>query len=180
MRRNRVLAATVAGVISAASFTTTALAAQSQPTGTGQFRTWHAAQAAARFRLMRPTQTYGLARNGRILVIKCAMTKRLATKRLVLVSYGPTPFRTLMLSQNNSGGPCTSIGNTKKLGHVRVHGVLATLRGLCGRTGLRSCSSRNIVLFLIWRRHGVYYVASSFGEFPRRLIGFARSLVPVR
>jgi hypothetical protein len=43
-----------------------ALAAPAQPARTGQFKTWSAAQRAAGFKLVKPGETDGLIRAGRI------------------------------------------------------------------------------------------------------------------
>lgn len=128
---------------------------------------------------MKPTRTYGLARAGGISVTRCARTKRLRAKRLVTAIYGAV-FHTLILSQNNSGGPCQKPGKAHRIRTVRVQGVRGVLTGLCGMPHLPRCTVRNLWLFLTWRKHGVYYVAASYGEWPRTLIGFARRLVRVR
>ena len=95
---------------------------------------------------------------------------------MVTVSYGRTPYKTLSLSQNNSGGPCAKTGSVKQLGHVKVDGRNALLTGKCGMLGLPSCKSKKIFLFLTWKKHGVYYAASSFGLFRKTLAGFAQGL----
>jgi hypothetical protein len=69
---------------------------------------------------------------------------------------------------------------------VHVDGTTATLaRGdvrLCiGRvSGKPSCSSRVKILSLSWTRHGHFYRVSGLGEHRAHVIGFARSLVPVK
>lgn len=178
MRWNRIMAAVVTvGAAAPACIATTALAAPASHVGT--FKSWHAAQEAAGFKLIRPTRTFGLPRNGEIVVTRCVIKKKTAA-RLVTVSYGLTPHKALNLSQNDSGGPCRKTGTTTSLGTVRIHGTLAKLTGLCGRTGLPPCTSTKIFLFLTWAKHGIYYVASSFGERRMMLVGFARGTVPVR
>jgi hypothetical protein len=184
MRRNRLIAAAataaaVIGIAATASIAATAFAAQAVPSGTGAFRTWHGAQSAAGFSLMKPTRTYGLARAGRIFVSRCDISRKKGTKRLVIAGYGSTPFANLTLTQNNSGGPCAIINAGKNLGRYRVNGTWANLIGDCGRAGLPRCSSRNIHLFLSWRKNSAYYQASSYGRRPAVLVGFARGLVPV-
>lgn len=179
MRWNQMVAAVVtAGAISAAGIATTALAAQAKPSGFGLFSSWKAAQSAAGFKLIRPTRTFGHVRNGKIAVVRCE-PKHKSRAHVVVANYGLTQFSTLGLSQNNSGGACSSTGKVTSLGKVKVDGTTAQLTGKCGMPGLRSCKSRKIFLFLTWRRHGVYYLASSFGEPSSTLVGFARGLRPV-
>lgn len=171
--------AVAVGAACAATVSSAAIAAESATPGLGTFRSWTAAQSAAGFRLLKPTATYGDARSGKIIVTRCGITGKKAGKRLVLASYGLTPFSTLSLSQNNSGGPCASTGRTTPLGRYKIHGIWARMSGLCGRASLPACSSRKILLMLTWRAHGAYYVASSFGRSRRVLAGFARKLAAV-
>ena len=185
MRRNRLMTAAVTGfavaasVISVTAAMTTAAAAPARPGPTGLFATWRAAQAAARFPLLKPTKTYGLVRNSKITVTRCEISKKKAARRVVIASYGLTPQANLTLNQNNSNGPCARIHKGKFLGRFRVDGRLAVLTGDCGSRGLPPCASKNIFLFLTWRNHGIYYQAFSFGERRPVLLGFTRSLVRV-
>ena len=178
MRWNQIVTTVVtAGAISAASIVTMAVPAQAQVAGLGTFGSWKAAQSAAGFNLLRPTRTYGHVRNGLIGVVRCEVKK--STSRVVVVSYGLTPFSTLALSQNNSGRACSTTGKVTVLGKVKVDGTTGQLTGKCGMAGLRSCKSTKIFLFLTWTRHGTYYVASSFGQSSAKLVGFATGLRPV-
>jgi hypothetical protein len=155
-----------------------ALAAPARPAGTGTFTTWSAAQKAAGFKLIRPGDTFGLVRAGRIRVGKCEVTGELS-KRLVDASYGNPSKRLLDIQQNNSGGPCGDIGESKNLGHYQVDGVRAQLLGECGLPDLpRSCHSRDIFLFLTWTKNHVFYQAASHDEWRATIVGFARSLIP--
>lgn len=183
MRWNQRITAAVTAAGAAAAICTAGLAGPAlavPPAASlhfGTFGTWRGAQKAAKFKLIRPTRTYGLKRNGLITVGRCART---VTQKVahadVTVSYGLTPFSVLSLSQNNSGGPCTKVGKVKTLGHVKVDGRRAVLSGKCGMPGLLSCKSKKIFLFLTWKKHGVYYVASSFGHSRKTLAGFAKGL----
>lgn len=157
---------------------TPALAAPAGTHALGSFKTWRGAQRAAGFKLLRPTKTYGHVRNGDISVARCEV-KGKAAKRLVTATYGLTPFSVLSISQNNSGGPCMSLGKVKRLGTVKVNGTKGVLSGKCGMRGLRACTSRKIFLFLTWVKHGKYYVAGSFGLRRKTLAGFANGLRPV-
>ena len=180
------LAATLltAGAVCAASSTVLADTgpAFAATAGTGQFGSWKAAQKAAGFRLLRPTRLYKHVRNGDLIVTRCAATvkKKKAVHRVVIASYGLTPFSTLALYQNNLGKPCSSIGRVTLLRKVKVDGTTAQLSGKCGMKGLRSCTSRKIFLFLTWTKNHIYYMATSFGVAPKTLVGFAASLRQVR
>lgn len=184
MHRTRRMAAVLAlgiGIAaSSAGLATPALAAQARPAGMGSFRSWPAAQAAAGFRLAKPTRTYGLARSGRIIVSRCEVKRPKPGVRDVNAVYGDTPNANLTINQNNSRGSCGVIGKSTKLGRYKVNGVWASLTGECGLRGLPSCKSRKIFLFLTWRKHGAYYRASAHDEPRLTIVGFARSLVPVR
>ena len=185
MRWFRLMGTTaVAGIASMGLVATTAaagaLAATAPTAGVGQFTTWRAAQRAAGFGLMKPTNTYGAHRAGKIMVTRCEEHLR-SRYRIVTTNYGSSAFHYMVLSQNNSGGACQSEGNSHLIRRVRVQGVTAMLRGLCGMAKLPRCTNnRKVWLFLIWRKHGVYYIAASYGEWQNTLIGFGRHLVPVR
>jgi hypothetical protein len=183
MLRTRVLTAGLALAIGLGGASTAlapaALASTGGPAAIGQFRTWHAAQHAAGFRLRRPTRLHGLTRTSAIFVERCQVTGKLR-KREVFASYGHQKRRFLDISQNNSGGPCGNFGAAKKLGTVRVHGARATLFGICGIKGEPSCHKRNIFLFLTWRRHRNFYVVTSHDFRGHVLVNFARSLRRVR
>ncbi len=156
-----------------------AFATAGRPAATGSFQSWHAAQRAAGFRLKRPTRLHGLTRSGPIVVTHCEVTGKLS-KHVVYASYGKVRHRYLNITQNNSGGPCGNFGEAKKLRTYRVHGARATLFGVCGIKGEPSCHKRNIFLFLTWRRHHIFYVATSHNERRRVLVNFARSLRHLR
>ncbi len=178
-------AATVASAMAAGALVlagTAGAQALAAPAGAhhlGMYGSWTAAQRAAGYRLLRPTRTYSHVRNGLIGVSRCELKKK-GAKHVVSVSYGLTPFSVLSLSQNNSGGPCASTGKVKPLGTYKVDGTTAVLTGKCGLPGLRPCSSRKIFLLLTWRKHGVWYVAGSYGLPRGTLAGFATGLRPVR
>ena len=108
------------------------------------------------------------------------MTRCLATgettKKDVLALYGSLTHRFLQIEQNDSGGPCISSGESKRLGHRRVESVRAKLYGACGFGGDPSCSSRDISLYLSWTRHGMAYLAASHDERLKKLVSFARGL----
>lgn len=171
--------AAAACVMTVAASATLAAAAPLRSAGIGQFASWRGAQHAAGFPLQRPTKTYGLPKNSKISVGRCEISKKKAKKRVVIASYGLTVNANLTLSQNNSGAPCTKTGKATALGHYTIDGHRATLTGVCGIKGLPSCKSTKIFLFLVWRGHGVYYQAMSFGKSRRVIVGFAKGLARV-
>jgi len=184
MHRNRRMATVAIGIaaaVSAVSMATVTAAvaapgASGGPARTGLFSTWHSAQAAAGFRLLQPTKTYGLPATGKISVARCDISRKKAKagKLLVIASYGRTVKANLTLSQDNAGVPCTRTHFIKYLGKFKVNGGSARMNGVCGVGKLPSCASRKIFLFLTWRSRGVYYQAQSYGEPRGVLLGFAR------
>ena len=183
MLRIRTVAAGLAlavGVTTArAALAPAAFASAGRPAAIGSFHSWHAAERAAGFGLKRPTRLHGLTRSGLIVVTRCEVTGQLG-KRDVFASYGKVQHRFLNISQNNSGAPCGDFGEAKKLRTYLIHGARGTLFGVCGMKGERSCHKRNIFLFLTWRQHHIFYVATSHDERRHVLVNFARSLRAVR
>ena len=139
------------------------------------FHTWRAAQHAAHFKLLGPRRTYKLKIFGAIHVEGCHVTGK-TRKQVVDATYGKPGHALLGVEQNNSGGPCGNGEVARSLGKVKIHGVTAHLAGLCGMTGLPSCHSKKIFLFLTWKQHGIYYQAVSDNEARAPLVGFARGL----
>jgi hypothetical protein len=146
--------------------------------GTGAFATWQAAQKAAGFGLVKPTQTYHLARNGKISVMRCYRTRK-HPKSIVEATYGNLAKGLLGISQNNSGGRCGRSAKAKTLGRYQIGGVVATLVGFCGGHQQPFCQSRRVELSLTWRRNGVSYQAVSFNQWRATIVNFARKLTPV-
>ena len=181
MRRiRRTTAGLALGFAAAAlSLSLAAGAAQAAPAGTGSFRTWPAAQRAAGFKLLKPAKLFGLKQTGKIDVAKCEVTGE-TSARLVEAAYGMPKKALLSIQQNNSGGPCGNVGVARNLGHYRVDGVRAYLIGECGLPEIpKSCSSRDIWLFLSWTKGHVFYQASSHDQWRATIVSFARHLVPV-
>lgn len=179
MRRIRKMTASiaVAAAVTASSLglAAAAQAAPARPAGTGSFRTWPAAQKAARFKLIKPSKTFGLKRAGEIYVSACA-----PPTLAVSASYGKPSKTLLSIAQDNSSQPCGNFGVAKNLGRYRVDGVWAHLFGVCGIPEMPvSCSSRNIWLHLIWIKHHVFYQADSHDQWRKTIVSFARGLVPV-
>ena len=167
----------IAAAASVVSVATIAIAAPQTPGKTGQFATWSAAQTAAGFHLLKPTNTYGLRKASDIIVARCEISRKKASKRNVTGQYGLSGRTSLVISENNSNGPCAHLRKGKALGTYRIRGTKAYLTGDCDSKGLPGCSSKNIFMFLSWRSGGIYYLAWSFGEPRSVVLGFARGLV---
>jgi hypothetical protein len=153
-------------------------AGQQDSARTGSFLRWRPAQRAAGFTLVRPTSTYGLGRSGPILVQRCAAAGE-QRKPDVIASYGSYLHRLLGIQQNDSGGPCGNFGAARRLASYRVDHVTARLWGVCRMPHAPRCRARKIWLFLIWRKHGVRYQATSHNVWRAVIVGFARGLVAV-
>jgi hypothetical protein len=149
--------------------------AAATPAATGSFKTWSAAQRAARFRLKAAKRTYGLKRRHPILVGKCQVTGKLR-KHDVYAEWDGAKKRYMSVDQNNSGGACSNFGAARPLGTYRIRGHKAHMFGFCGGMGLPSCRTRNIVLVLAWKAGRNYYVTYSNNEWRSTLAGFSRSL----
>jgi hypothetical protein len=57
-----------------------------------------------------------------------------------------------------------------------VQGEKARMYGFCGQKGQPPCTSKAIVLALVWREFSRYYVTYSSHEWRRTLVAFARHL----
>jgi hypothetical protein len=157
----------------------TAFAAPSSSISAGTFSTWAAAQKAAGFPLMKPTQTFGLLRDGQIIVLSCDSAGK-HPKRYVNAVYGSLAKGLLGLGQNNSSRRCGRTRKATMLGRYQINGASATLVGFCGQRRQPSCRSRRIELSLTWRRRGISYQAVSYNEWRATIVGFARKLAVVR
>jgi hypothetical protein len=173
--RLSVILAVIAGMaVSSISFSGAALAAG--PARTGTFKTWPAAQKAAGFKLLKPTSTFGLRRQGGINVMRCQSP----TKLDVNVSYAHAKAN-MFWDQTTAKFRCGDIGEATFLGRYRVDGVWARLLGACGVMSAPPCSSRKLYpLDLLWAKHGVSYLLISEGVRRATIVGFARGLRPVR
>jgi hypothetical protein len=122
----------------------------------GTYKTWPAAQRAARFRLLRPAVTYDLKiQMGGIRVSGCAG----ADTANVVAQYGRASGRDIVLFQDDARGaqPCENPGEGSTLGSYKVDGTTAILYGACGIPGSPSCSAPHQYYWLVWTRHGRYY-----------------------
>jgi hypothetical protein len=134
------------------------MAATSSPAAihSGLYKTWPAAQRAARFGLLRPGSTDGLKMQSQgIRVLGCQGGAN------VIALYGPVSGRgrLIALLQDDARGAqaCENPGEGKALGRYKVDGTTATLYGACGIPGSPSCSAPHQYYWLVWTRHGRYY-----------------------
>jgi hypothetical protein len=160
------------------------------------YRTWEAAQKAAGFPLLKPTRTFGLKLRPGILVLGCLRQIPLhpgKRTRQVLAMYrgrrGLLPA--LSFSQGRTRHvPCAMPPfprQAKIIAKVRVDGVVAILSRahafLCilkvGSNKKPTCTKFPLWQ-LTWSKHGHFYRVMSPTKAGRiRVVGFARSLVPV-
>jgi hypothetical protein len=165
------------------------------------YRTWEAAQKAAGFPLLMPTKTFGLKLRRGIYVIGCPRiqipppagkpTGQVHATRQVLAIYGGRGRLLPLISfsqRRGHRGPCGMPPfprQVKIVAKVRVDGVWAILSrahgSLCSVSPNKKPKCRTIVIWqLAWAKHGHRYLVSSPTKSGRvRVIGFARSLVPV-
>lgn len=147
------------------------------PASTHRYTTWRAAQHAARFALLRPSETDGLRISGKIEVNSCPKLH----STWVLADYASAhakPRLGIMQVRHNDG--CAGeLPPSVKLGTYHVDKVKATLYGVCRLFHNPPCSHLAIDRFLVWTRGRVYYVVSSFDERPATVVGFAKKLKAV-
>ena len=173
--RMSVIAVVIVGMaVSSVGFAGSALAAG--PARTGTFKTWPAAQRAAGFKLLKPTKTFGLRRQGGINVMQCQSPTKLDVN--ALYARGKA---SIYWDQTTFKFRCGNIGVAKRLGRYRVDGVWAELFGSCGVLSAPPCSSKKLYpLNLLWAKRGVSYLLSSDGIRRSTIVGFARGLRAVR
>lgn len=184
------LSAVSVGLAGAAS----AAPAQPTPHPAKGYPTWHAAQRAAGFPLLKPAKTFGHKRLGDVRVAACPRPRSTVNRRnlQVVALYGATKRPALHLIaflQDNSRVPCLGpLGRPggKIIARVQVDGVTAILtRGhirICLRrsSGKPKCNSGLVTLQLRWTKRGHRYRITGIGEPRALIIGFARNLVAVK
>jgi|ERR1022692_152401 hypothetical protein len=169
------------------------------------YRTWEAAQKAAGFPLLKPTRTFGLklGRPGIIVIHGCPRQIRLPASKQVRETVGMRNRQVLAMYrgrgrallplisfwQRNSGRSRCALppfrGRGRIIAKVRVDGVVAILSrahaSLCIVRGNKKPKCRAVVIWQLgWTKHGHFYQVSSPTRGGQvRVIGFARSLVPV-
>jgi hypothetical protein len=164
------------------------------------YRTWQAAQKAAGFPLLKPTVTFGLKRSGILVVAGCPRqipitagqgTRRVHATRRVIAIYRGRGRIFPLISFSQGRGRRSLCGmppfprQVKIVAKVRVDGVWAILSRAHGFLCLigpnKKPKCRAIVIWqLAWAKHRHRYLVSSAAKAGRvRVIGFARSLVPV-
>jgi hypothetical protein len=144
-------------------------------TPAGSFTSWTKAQKAAGFKLKKPSRLHGLSASTTINVGGCTLAGK-PSKRVVDAQYGRIRHGLLTLEQNNSGGLCANLGNSKKLGTVKLFGTTGHLRGVCGVKGEVSCSSKKAEFILTWKKGSIVYDTTSQDETRATLIDFSKSL----
>ena len=164
----------LAGCLSAGA-APAALAAPAHPAVAGFYRSWTAAQHAAKFKLLKPGKTFGLRRTGRIQVETCVLAPKVSRKA-VFAGYGGSGDRSVQIQEVNYHMYCGNAGEAKTLGHYRVDGVRATLLGSCGLPGLPSCHKLKISLDLLWVKRGKSYALSFFAMRRAAVVAFARAM----
>ena len=168
----------LAAAAASAMLVSPAFASAATASSFGQYSSWSKAQHAAHFTLKHPSTTFGLKRNGKIIVSQCVISGKLKDK-VVDAQYGSFTKHAVGLEQDNAGVPCSVAPTSASLGSYKVEGVTAHLHGFCGSETPYSCSSTKIELWLSWKRGGHCYTASSFNESRSRLVHFARTLKKV-
>jgi hypothetical protein len=145
------------------------------PAAVGMYTSWAAAQHAARFKLLKPGQTFGLKRSGRIQVETCVLGVHVSRKA-VFASYSGSGERSVQIQEVNYHMDCGNVGEAKTLGHYRVDGVRATLLGSCGLPHTPSCHKLKISLDLLWVKRGKAYALTFFAMRRGTVVAFARAM----
>ena len=175
--RNVITSGAAVAALCVAAAPASAVAADRAPAGTHRYATWPAAQRAAGFALLRPSDTYGLRISGKIEVTSCPQlhsTWVLATYK----SARAKPDLGIMQVRHNDG--CAgNLPPSVKLGTYHVDGAKATLYGACRLFHNPPCKHLAIERFLVWTKGRDYYVVSSYDERPATVVGFARKLKAV-
>jgi len=155
-----------------------AVAANRAPAGIHRYTTWSAAQRAAGFKLLRPSDTYRLRISGKIEVNSCPQLH----STWVLATYASKRAKPNLgiLQVRHNDGCAGNLPPSVKLGTYHVDGVKATLLGVCRLFNNPPCNHLAIERFLVWTKGRDYYVVSSFDERPATVVGFARKLKKVR
>lgn len=144
----------------------------------GTYKTWPAAQRAARFGLLRPAGTDGLKiQRGGIQVMQCPGGAETAN---VVAGYGRASGRgrqiVLLQDDVHRAQPCENSGFGRDLGRYKVDGTTATLYGDCGFPGSPSCSAPHQYYWLVWTRHGRYYQVFTHDLSRKQNVAIARRL----
>lgn len=168
--------------------------AQPGPRPIKVYPTWHAAQKAVGFQLLKPANTEGLKRRGGILVVACLRRPRTvgSRNRQVTALYSATrrPGGDLVAFSQDSRSHAPCLGPLRRprgkvIARVHVDGVIAVLTRahvrLCLRrgSGKPKCSTA-VILQLSWAKNRHFYRIMGVGQRPVLIIGFARNLVTVK
>lgn len=144
---------------------------------THSYTSWSAAQHAAGFALLRPTNTEGLKIHGKIEVNSCPQLH----STWVLADYGKAHSKTSLgiMQVTHNDGCAGNLPPSIKLATYHVDGAKATLYGVCRLFNNPPCNHQAIERFLTWTKGRIYYVVSSFDERPPTVVGFAKKLKAV-
>ena len=177
LARKVIIGSAAIAALCAAAAPASAFAADRVPARTQSFTTWSAAQHAAGFALLRPSDTDGLRISGKIEVNSCPSLH----STWVLADYKSAhakPSLGIMQVRHNDG--CAgNLPPSVKLGTYHVDGAKATMYGVCRLFNNPPCKHLAIERFLVWTKGRDYYVVSSFDERPATVVGFARKLKAV-
>jgi hypothetical protein len=181
------LLATSAGAASAAP--------QPRPGHPKVYTTWPAAQRGAHFALLRPTDTVGLRRQPRILVAECPSVVRAGgwqhrrrPNHLVIAQYRAPRRHRAMISytqtQRRRGGCALPVpARWVTIQQVKIDGHNATLTKyrvrVCISSGGVTRCRRTAIDDLTWVANRHRYDVTGTGVGARRVIRFARSLLPL-
>jgi hypothetical protein len=177
LARNVIAGSAVLAALCAAAAPASDVAADQTTALIHSYTTWRAAQRAAGFALLRPSDTYGLRISGKIEVNSCPQLH----STWVLADYARTRAKARLgiMQVRHNDGCAGNLPPSVKLGTYRVDGTKATLYGVCRLFNNPPCNHLAIERFLVWTKGLDYYVVSSFDERPATVVGFARKLKAV-
>lgn len=172
--RKVILSSAAIAALCVAAVPASALAADQVPAATHHYATWSAAQHAAGFALVRPSDLFGLRISGKIEVNSCPQLH----STWVLADYASAhakPQLGIMQVKHNDG--CAGeLPPSVKLGTYHIDGVKATMYGVCRVFNNPPCSHLAIERFLVWTKGQIYDQVSSFDERPATVVSFAKKL----
>jgi hypothetical protein len=144
--------------------------------------------------LLKPTATFGLGRRGGIIEARCLVQRHPDSRRglQVIAFYGRPagpgrlrPHAVVFMQGSPGRGQCLAVhGPGKVIAKIRIDGTVGLLTkghgDVCIASDGKPRCRKVTVLRLNWRKHGHFYHVNGIGAGRRVVVGFARSLVPVR